>query len=144
MDDIRDTGKIVVFNGGATTIHPGIFMSTSPDFASDYGSLRAFELSLDGLFDSLDPEHVAGILPLFDPYDGVCIDTIEAYASRSSDTWEMIEDVVKGYPVVRISEGGTVNYLVNDPGLLREIDLQAALDHARNQTDDAPSISMTA
>jgi len=144
MDDVVDKNNIVVFNGGATSIHRGIFMSSSPSFASDYGSLRAFELSLDGVFDALNPEHVVHILPLFDPYDGTYIDTLDAYFERSSDTWEMIEDVVKGYPVIKMSEGGVTNYLVNDTNQLAEIDLQVALNLVDKQPGESASYFLSA
>ncbi|NTF17835.1 hypothetical protein G6L37_05430 [Agrobacterium rubi] len=115
---------MMVFHGGEGGVHRGIFVSTDREFASDYGDVTAYDLSLDGasVFDSLDEEQVGALLPITDPYDGVDITTFAEYLDRSSDTWEMIESYVSGYGIVVIYEGDVKNYKVNDIRHLRPLD----------------------
>jgi len=113
--------SVIVYNGGGNGMHSGIFMSSCAEFAADYGPVRTFELDVSCAFDSLNPDHVRGVLPLSDPYDGSMVETLEQYFERSSDTWEMIEKAVSSYPVVIIYEGGVRNFLVNDVSRLREV-----------------------
>lgn len=121
----HDAPLVVYHGGGDGTPHRGFFVSTSRDFASDYGTVRAYELRIKGpIFDSLDPEHARRVLPLHDPYDGAEVGTVEDYMERSSDTWEMLEEDVRTldrYVAARVTEGGVVNWLINEPSLLTEI-----------------------
>lgn len=101
-----------------------MFFSSDPNFAANYGEMHSYQLVYDAsqAFDSLDPDMVAPLLPMNDPYDDEEIATMDDYMERSSDTWEMLEDRwgignggTTGYPIAIVYEGGTRNYLVTNP-----------------------------
>jgi hypothetical protein len=117
----QPTPTIVRLYRGADhdTLHRGMFLSTDEHTASDYGEVRCYDLEIDGMLDTLDPQAMEQYLPLLDPYDNAEIDTVADYAERLQDTWEMVENEgITDHPVVRITEGGVVNFIVYDTSRL--------------------------
>ena len=115
---IEAASTITVYHGGDhPEPHDNMYFSSDPSFASDYGNPYQYKISLGKLFDSLDPNLIEPMLPLYDPYNETEIETIEAYMDSSSDTWEIIEQHLRyikgmGYDSIRIYEGGVENYFV--------------------------------
>ena len=96
--------------------HHGMFLSSCPDFAADYGPVHLYRVRLGQVFDSLDEETIRPLLPLEDPYDDTMLETVEAYMKSCEDTWERIEAVEGSCPgdTLLVTEGGVVNYLLRD------------------------------
>lgn len=124
---IEAATTITVYHGGLNSEpHDGMYFSSDPEFASDYGEVHKYSISLGKIFDSLDPELIKPMLPLYDPYTETEITTMYQYNQRSSDTWEIIEqhlDDIRsmGYDSIRIFEGGIENYYVFNKFKIRSI-----------------------
>lgn len=113
-----------------------IFLSTTIDFAKDYGkNIFEIKISPKKIFDSLNSEHWkllfkwCGTDGIYDPY---CDETYYSFDDMmkmnnawSSDTWEIIENslwAIPGeYDCILITEGGEVNFIVLDEGIIKEI-----------------------
>ena len=113
------SSKTLFHGGDDPQPHNGMYFSTQPSFAESYGVVNEYNVTLGKIFDSLDERVIEPLLPLYDPYDEVEINSINAYMERTSDTWEIIEQHLSyirgmGYDSVRIFEGGTENYYVFD------------------------------
>ena len=111
---------ITVYHGGdSPEPHDNMYFSTNPDFASEYGKVYEYKITLGTMFDSLEEEDVLNFLPMYDPYIDSDVETISDYMDRSRDTWELIEQHLRdiesmGYDSVRVFEGGVENFLVFD------------------------------
>lgn len=128
-------------------LHRKMFFSSDRRFASDYGAhITTYELNTLHFADTLDPELIEQFLPLHDHYDDRDIETMSDYMDRSSDTWEMIEEVadrmigMTGAAGLIIYEGGCKNYMVYDTSCLRPA--SEALDEARSWINDPKRCTM--
>lgn len=120
---------VTVYHGDTkenAPLHEKMFFSSDRGFASDYGlHITTYELNVLNFADTLDPELIEQFLPLHDHYDDRDIDTMSDYMDRSSDTWEMIEEVADDIvhmidaAGLIIYEGGCKNYMVYDTNCLR-------------------------
>lgn len=118
---IESSGKtILVYHGGGhPEPHNGMYFSTDPGFAEDYGKVYQYKIDLGKMFDSLDETLIEPMLPMYDPYHEVDVETIDEYMDSSSDTWEIIEQHLRdiksmGYDSIRVFEGGIENYYIFD------------------------------
>jgi hypothetical protein len=109
-------------------LHPRMFFSSCPRFASDYGPhVKEYLLNVSSFLDSLDPELIEPLLPLYDPYTDTDVKTWSDYEDRSSDTWEIIEDHAEEMVLysdadgIIIYEGGIKNYLVFNTAVVKPL-----------------------
>ena len=122
---LNESRAVVLYHGGADhTPHDLMFFSEEEQHAETYGGVREYEVVLGQVFNSLARHDVEKLLPLHDPYDDRDIETMEDYDNRSSDTWEMIEEVLStiwstGADSILVTEGGYINYLVRDKSRIR-------------------------
>jgi hypothetical protein len=128
-EDAHSTPNIItVYHGDEkenVQLHPGMFFSTDPDFCTSYGKhITKWEIDLTRFLDSLDPDLIEPLLPLYDPYTDSEINDWSDYEDRSSDTWEIIEDRAKGLCDAHgaagmiIYEGGIRNFIVYDTSVV--------------------------
>lgn len=97
--------------------HDGMYFSSDPHFSEDYGAVYQYKLHLGKMFDSLDENVIEPMLPMYDPYHEVDIETMDEYMDSSTDTWEIIEQYLRdiksmGYDSIRVFEGGVENYYI--------------------------------
>lgn len=117
---IEAASTITAYHGGDhPEPHNGMYFSSDPDFAEDYGEVYKYNIYLGKMFDSLDPNLIEPMLPMYDPYHEADIETMEEYMDSSSDTWEILEQHLRyikgmGYDSLRIFEGGIENYYIFD------------------------------
>jgi len=124
---IEAASTITAYHGGDhPEPHNGMYFSSDPGFAEDYGEVYQYSIHLGKMFDSLDPKLIEPMLPMYDPYHETDIETIEDYLDSSSDTWEILEQHLRyvkgmGYDSLRIFEGGVENYYIFDKNNIRMI-----------------------
>lgn len=117
---IEAATTITAYHGGDhPEPHDGMYFSSDPHFAKDYGEVYQYKISLGKMFDSLDEHLIEPMLPMYDPYHEVDVETIDEYMDSSSDTWEIIEQHLRdiksmGYDSIRVFEGGVENYYIFD------------------------------
>lgn len=115
---IEAATSITAYHGGDhPEPHDGMYFSSDPDFSKDYGDVYQYKINLGKMFDSLDERLIEPMLPMYDPYHEVDIETIDDYMDSSSDTWEIIEQHLRdiksmGYDSIRVFEGGVENYYI--------------------------------
>ena len=124
--------EVVLYHGTQATFETfrgKTFLSTSRDFAADYGArIGQFRLAAQRVFDPLaraDVEWLFGkVGPLVDPYDDREFADADAYLDWASetDTWEIFEQyadliAANGYDALIVWEGGVRNYLVFRPDI---------------------------
>ena len=125
---IEAATTITAYHGGANPEpHDGMYFSSDPNFAKDYGEVYQYKISLGKMFDSLDEHLIEPMLPMYDPYHEVDIETIDEYMDSSSDTWEIIEQYLRsiksmGYTSIRVFEGGVENYYIFDRSNIQLVD----------------------
>ena len=117
---IEAATTITAYHGGDhPEPHDGMYFSSDPHFAKDYGEVFQYRISLGKMFDSLDEHLIEPMLPMYDPYHEVDIESMDEYMDSSSDTWEIIEQHLRdiksmGYDSIRVFEGGVENYYIFD------------------------------
>ena len=137
---IEAATTITAYHGGDNPEpHNGMYFSSSLQFAKDYGNVHQYKITLGKMFDSFDENMVDILLPMYDPYNGIDIETLDEYMHNSSDTWEIIEQYLRsiqsmGYDSVRVFEGGVENYYIFDKSNITMLD-------QINESVDQPTIA---
>jgi hypothetical protein len=112
-----------------------IFFSISRNFAEEYGkNIYKAEIKPNKIFDSFNPEHWkllfqwCGHDGVEDTYHDTTYYSYEEMINsdfNDGDTWEIIESsmwAIPGeYDCILITEGGEVNFIVLDEGIIKEI-----------------------
>lgn len=132
LTEHQNPNIITVYHGDTkpdVKLHPKMFFSSDPEFCESYGKhITAYRLNTMNLIDSLDEELIEPHLPLYDPYTDSMVETISDYMDRSSDTWEIVEDIADklvsyaGAAGIIIYEGGIRNFLVYDTRIVTPIE----------------------
>lgn len=103
--------------------HDLVFFSTDRNFASDYGDVESYHLTINNPFHTCEKEHVERLLDLMgllvDSYDNAEYQSyadLEASSLMYTDTWELFEPHINrikslGYDGMILYEGGIENYL---------------------------------
>jgi hypothetical protein len=127
--DVTEEDVVRVYRGANhDAVHDRMFFSTSRHEAESYGAVKVYDLPMGRMFDSLDRETIEELLPLYDPWDDGEIETFEQYLEKDADTWSTIEGILSSmgsYDVLKITEGGVVNYLVMRAGWVPEPIIEA-------------------
>ena len=116
---------IIVYQGAEKGDKPTGFVSTSKDFAKDYGKVKKLTITPKNIFNSGNEKHIQLLIDkigaITDPYDGKTYKTAKGFtdALAGQDTWEAVEqhkETVKrmGFDAIKIYEGGVENYYVPD------------------------------
>lgn len=134
---ILEYDTIILYRGSDYEEPPelGVYLSTSKDFAEDYGTVRKYEVSLGNIFDVFKKNHFNMLIeklgslevPDYESYNlPPEIKTYEDLDLVASDTWEVLEQYLStisslGFDSVLLTEGGYKNYFVFDTGRVSEV-----------------------